>query len=453
MLNGNDYVSLKDIWYGMLKMWKIVLIGALVFAVLFSALKYKRDMGGYRKTLSEVDNSDLSAQISQDDLLAVNEYMILEDKISAFRTYLNSNARARMNPYDQEVYRIQYYIKTSLSNSEETQKIASDLGFLYQQNLLTENIISQISKTFHCTEEDVLGLVDVSCYGSDSILNIDLIASDNCEIDTNTFTQSMKGIISDVYEILNEVYQHELIFVSASNQIINNSVQAQEQVNLITQIQSLENIANTQKSKWSDAQREYFDLLAAQSDHTEDATVIPEKPGINLKYAAAGFFAGGFLMCFIAIFLTLSSNKILNPEVLIKKYGLRLYGTVIGNPTLLKIPHNFSSLPLHNLISLIELDCKKNGLSAIHLIGTEISKINTSIISEIKSKLADGGITLEAAGDITRDTKALEKCAYCNNIILVEKLYESKSDMIAREFELFHDYKINVLSTFVICDK
>ena len=151
--------------------------------------------------------------------------------------------------------------------------------------------------------------------------------------------------------------------------------------------------------------------------------------------------------------LTLSSNKILNPEVLIKKYGLRLYGTVIGNPTLLKIPHNFSSLPLHNLISLIELDCKKNGLSAIHLIGTEISKINTSIISEIKSKLADGGITLEAAGDITRDTKALEKCAYCNNIILVEKLYESKSDMIAREFELFHDYKINVLSTFVICDK
>ena len=75
----------------------------------------------------------------------------------------------------------------------------------------------------------------------------------------------MKGIISDVYEILNEVYQHELIFVSASNQIINNSVQAQEQVNLITQIQSLENIANTQKSKWSDAQREYSDFIIKQN--------------------------------------------------------------------------------------------------------------------------------------------------------------------------------------------
>lgn len=456
MTQDGENIRFRDLIYGLLGKWKLILFGAIIFSVLLSAFKYKMDWNNYTEstTKENIESSgNTEFDLIQNEILDIEECILIENKIKEFQEYLNQNKSMQTTSFKMEIYRLQYYIKVPTQNEDEGIDRTIDLGTLYTQNILAQENLKKIEGSLPFLEEDLLNLINISCSDSGAILNIDLLLSQDIALDKDLFIKTINEIISNIHGTLNNICEHEIESISQTEQTVTNTEFTDAQIKLISQIQTLQSFADSMKAKFSEQQLNYYNFLIngkeSSGKNTDD---LSKAPTINVKYMLVGLVTGFLFMSFLAAYFILSSNKLLNTEMIKSRSGVKVYGTL----DLRKKHHKRNAffqkhgLSIESLAAFIKLDCERKKISKLYMLGTALTETNSEIISPISNILSVAGIHVIVRGNIVLNPEILEECMQGNKIVVVEKIGESDCNMVHKEFDILADYKLDILGAFFI---
>ena len=94
--------------------------------------------------------------------------------------------------------------------------------------------------------------------------------------------------------------------------------------------------------------------------------------------------------------------------------------------------------------------CKNNGITKVHLSGSEMKKVPSVVLKTIRETLEKAGIEVSNGNGVAYDADSLMELAEKKNGILIEVSEKTSCEEIAKELNLCRQNEVNILGVVLV---
>lgn len=467
-------ISLQELIWKIILGWRFLLVSAVIFTVLLTAVGYLKNLTSYQ----EEQNPSSQTKVPQDykfteeDLHQIRTAELLKNSISKSREYLEDSILMNLDPYEEQVLILQYYVDsdyqfnyTKDNRTDYSSAVTTAYSEYMQNGELAQKIKKSLKLDLKAKYLNELIFIDVS--KTDGIFCIEVLYPD-------------KNVLSEIAEVIKEelnnqtagisekVGSHSLTLFSDNITIKTDMDLANRQKASRDMLNAYDAQLNSLKASMSTEQLEQLKLSDLDEDQTPEDMTQVEPLGMSvilLKYMIFGFAVGLFLAAIWLVCQMLFNGKLQTSDELVDIYSLRLFGTLQNqgkvsglDKVLVGIKNRHkkqlsSEESLDILVSNIELTCKNKKISQIYLTGTEIEKADSELIQQIIDRLKHAEIEVIYGENICYHSASLRKLVEVGTAVIVEEVQISIYKEIAKEIMIIREQKVDIIGCIGINSK
>lgn len=489
-------ISIKDLFMRICLKWRLMIVCALIFAILFNAigiLKSYRAVQNQAKYEEEKNNIDvqienslteieqIKAQLNEREIAdvdrAIENYVTLNEQYTKSMDYYRDSIRMQINANYVPTLTLQYNIDTHyeveypiVEKTDYTDSIESAFC-----NLLTsDEICSELQSKIYPDTKTTYVKELLNVYGVANNLCIIIIApsKSDCEemgriIDEyiNKGHKELEKVFGD-FELKKTV---ESFGESANAAILN------EQTIVINNINGLRSSISSLTYGMTDIQRNYYTALLKYDSlingAVEDTDVLDSNLDkreveltiqyINIKMMIVGVIFGVFIACMFVAINYILSGKLRTAVDMEKMYGLRNLGIIYDKrkknyiDELVKlIFEGKKSLEPEKQIEIIcaeiRISAQKKGLQNLYITGSSVGEETEKIYAEVCKNLEKVFEKVEYGMSILANPDSMQKMAEADGVILIEKIDSSIYNDMKKEIEITIASQTPIVGSVVI---
>lgn len=436
-------IDLTDLMRRFLGQWKQILICGLVFAIAGAGFSYvkSRSSTGVSETVTAEET-----ELTEMELQDARDAAAVEAEIRNLKEYLDNSILMQADPYHKQKVILLYSIDHA--KRKTVQKITEAyISFLVNGGLadaLKESgspqwdidksylaeLITAYQKTYSYPYQVLADHTVEDALQSESLFYVEITGSN--EKMTQKLAESVQSALKTQHKKLKEtVGNHRLELLSSEKNVLADSgLQAQQhdkRALLKTYRDSLNASVATFNREQLAVYQEEADIDREQQNQEEPPeAVIPDSPGISVKYVLAGFLAGTFFCCAVSALWYLFSDSIKSAEEIKAVYAFPFYGEISANKQktawkiLKKDRESGNEQEQAQLLNRLRLACRKNGITKIYAASDFVfDSREMECLEEAAVQLKNWGIELVPAENAYRDTFVWDDLAEAGNVLLV----------------------------------
>ena len=472
------YISVKDLVAECIRKAWIIIISMIVFAVLLTGYKYKKDLSVVPATVKEeVKNTgDALADLNEADYNKVMSYVQLAKNVSGQEAYISNALLMKIDPYRANIANLQYYVSVTDEN-KKNDTIVAYLGYIGNGGLAEDMYeiddsvsIEDIKSVIIC---DATGpsTTGVMLENYSNVININVYgeSDEQCK----TFAELIKTCLGNYNAKLNGLTENSVT-------IIDESYGVQASTNLITYQNDRINALATWNTRLLEESKEldpkHLELaeqvIALNNETSEDITdgqtdtadvaeetVKPVKVSISKKYAVIGALVGIILAMFGIIIVYIIDGRLKTAKELQMMYGIRTFGSIashklnifetLANKICYRTNKNNVDETGDYCASQITTLCKNLDSKNLVFIG-EDKTLEALDKLQILEKLNIAGINAEYVGDVLSDAAAVRALNKDKKVVLVEIARKSYYTNIEQRINEIQNQGVEILGYITI---
>lgn len=498
-----DLGILGCFWH-LIEHWRLVFLSAIIFSILFGALKYVKDTRELQE--SALKNTQLQANSvsdiekrmemlsgSQKDNMQMAAKLV--DALIETKSYAENSSIMDLDPYNVDRVVLQYTVKADKNRiellhaykncifTEESKEtiVAASGGSISVDDVEDMIAINDSENMLLSTNKGNVsynGISEIEGTGKDgkSIIYFTIrgFGKDNAA----DMAETVKKIIND-YSI--EASQlkgaHELVLVSE------NILQGRDQSivelkndtykNLFDLNEKIRVLKTSMDGEQVNLIEDYQVALTSESDGNETVQkserIVESTVSLSKTWILLGLIFGVAVSFGIGVLWWFEGGKLNYAEELQHDFNIPILGTFVKrkkhkifgfvddwiyriknrNITILTEDQEY-----HIILSRILLKAKKETAKEVYLIGTVPECFaDNSLVLRLTEELRKQGVTLTKGNHIGYDSEMLLKVSETGYVIFWEETGVSKYQEIIREVMLCKEQNVNILGSIVLCSR
>lgn len=458
-------ISFSQLWWKFLQSWRFVLTCILLFAVLFTAVRYRKDVRNlqYADTESELSVDDVLSLLSEEEIEEAERVAAIRQRLTERENYYRESTLMDMDPYHINMVSLQYYVDVDY-HVNLSQDISKDV---------TKDIVgaycSYISNIGDMTDTDSVEryeaeLLSTSTVESTGIFTVyvmgeDMNGAEELADRVKEVMESYQGVLSE------KIAAHELVLLNRSAAITINSELSSKQAEVRNAIYELETALNEQAALLSSQQLLIVDQMFGETNEENMEPADHPAVKINVKYTVFGGCIGLFL-AFLGIMLQYILGKSIKyADEISDIYGLPVIGELKSDKGKSKVfgavdlwlekkkyrgiltPEEQWNLMMTNL----SVTCKKQSLERIFITTSRnMDEKDRKLIDRMLEDLRDKNIIAGFGEDANRNAETFERMSESANVVLIEKINCSAYSDVEKEVLLCREQELNILGVIVV---
>ena len=456
-----DEIDLKALIIAVLRKWRILIVTAILFAVLFGGYK---GLTGFLKLqdpeyVQEQTDAVNEAQEQYETQKEMYEAQLknLESEVRTLNDYREKSLYMNIDPYNEYRETVTYYVNTDyqIMPGMDYQNINQATSILnaYVRQVQDFNVFGQ-----------VVNLIGKDMNISD-IRELVQVQQDNANF---MFTVTIVGENEEIPSVLMDVVRET---VEKSKKEIENTIGAHtiEEVTF-TSGYTVDTALSDIKIRFEDNVTKLHDAMAKKQKALDELkTPSGEEPSQNvvlkqsIKFAVIGGFCGGILAALWACMIFFLGDQMPDETVLKDKYGIRILGSCRGKMKQKAFSFVDGWIDRIEGIDKAEYDeekafrfvaanldsCVKCG-KTILLVGTVSEERFHRAYCTISKFLEKNNFCLCEGGNLVEDPNVVRKLAKADAVIFVESRNETKKTQFLKAFDMVNNQNKDIVG-LVLC--
>ena len=483
-------IEIKDILWELVRGWRVIVALAVICAVALTAYQYRIDMNKTDVVTVKKTQEQLEASMGTQDLDEVTAAVALRRQADERSAYMESSYLMRINPYEENVVFLQYYVD---AESENVALDANDTYIAYvNQGTLAKEIAD--SGKYEIEQVYLAELISVVKEEGATYINAKS-ASDRMALmvengtEERVFTVKVVGVSEEAAEALaadvktllekynnvvsTSIGANQLRLMNENSVVLADQSLAELQNWNATSIKTISNNLDSMKNEMTGDQISLYTYRTTvlkedvSASNATASTPAEKVVSISLKHTVIGGVVGVVLGCGLIAVLYLFAAALRNGEEVKKLYGVNLLGYVDDSAFQKKklfvfVDHFIVKLQngrkkkltfeqeIQMVSSNIVLNCERNGAKEVFLATSAGKNIPVEVTDAIVKKCAQRGIKVTAGCDIAYDAESLENVAKIGRVVFVEKEGISLYDEMYEEIVLCRQHDVDVIGMVVV---
>ena len=484
-------INLKDVIWGILSQWKLLLIIAILMSSMLAGIKYAKDTKAYlvreEKTAAE-EKAGLSSEEKIEKILSelspserrTVEYIVRQSEwLEAEKEYVSNSILFNTDPTNQRTLITNYFISTR----DDAGTSVSSLAYGYCNYINNDEIVDSIGKIISPDAEEkyIAELIKCSNTLDDNIstvsdvgalIEVRIILPEEC--DAQAVESALTNKLKDFSSYLDKtIGPHDITIIGSSEAYLYNEYLVNSRNNVLYSIYNLSNNTKNMQSAMSETENkavEQVELIKKEDKEGADEgfnnnSVISEeeqetRPTFSKRYALLGFVFGVIMYSMVYMIIIIMRGSVASAS------DVQLY---TGNRLLGEIYYNTESHGLNRLIHSVivnrlryrdrldideQIDRIKDSMGAVcahadakELTVYDLTEHGDDTTSALLNRAVDCGIKTNTVAV----AKALDEKSFLdieNAVLVIDN--GTKIDKIAKLRTLLIDYSINNLGTIYI---
>ncbi len=463
-------IELKDLFWEVLRKWRIVVCSMLIGGILLGALSY---VDSYRAAnaqptvlLPAKTAEEVMEELNIDELEKVLSAVQLKAQIDAKSQYISESLLMQINPFAKNSISLEYIVDgaDALRAIESYTNWIEQGGFL--ENANQEDAV-YVNELVTATSDEAAGMISVQ------ITHVDAVS---CE----QLAEMVKEAWNEyTIQLINNEVLHTCRLVSDLQSVnVDDDLHTYQDTYLKACVEDQENLKKMKSDMSGDQVKVYLHLErdvfdrgeteeeTAENTSTETQSTVSAKASVSMSKIVIGMVLGAVLAVVYIFLRYLLCGTLRVPEEVEKLYDVSLLGTVSEtgkkkaafasvDSWIWKMEHcKDKKRSMEEEIELAaasaSIQCQKYDFNQVYISGSSISKVEKETIEGLKKALSRYNITAEVGADITENAESLLAAAKAGNILLVEKKREAAYKNILKCVQTCGTNHIHVLGTIVI---
>ncbi len=458
-------INLRDMVWHILRRWRSIVVGVVVFTILAGGYKYLQDYRQYQNRLAaQKQETAVETNLSEKEQMAVNTVISYQ---RAHQTQAEYNAYAPLMHIDPG------YVHTTVFSGVVSGQRSYAAAQLYSQMLTTDAACQEIADALEWKKAlYVQDLVEIKVLADDRATQIDdsVVLQVRVYAPTKEQSQTMARLLSRRLPTLTAaVYQtvgyHGLNLSSADYRVeINDDLRSTQQ-SYINQAKMLQSQWEDANGKLSGLAKAYIKELDTESQDALSSEPTLTPPSVSLKHLVLGF--GGGLALFVALYAVtyILNKRVKSADDMASRYALPVFGvlpqadgekkTCILDRWLKALfcadEKNLSPRDREEWIfRQVVLTARKAGAQTVYITGSELSAEELERLTNLAQAASAEGLTLRVGDCPLHDTAAMEQLADADGLLLVEKAEVSTYAAVERELVLSERFGVPALGAVLL---
>lgn len=467
-------ISLQELIWKIILGWRFLLVSAVIFTVLLTAVGYLKNLTSYQEEQNPSSQTKVPQdyEFTEEDLHQIRTAELLMNSISKNREYLEESILMNLDPYEEQVLILQYYVDSDYQfnyTKDNRTDYSSAVTTAYSEYMKNGELAKKITKSLkldlNAKYLNELIFIDVS--KTDGIFCIEVLYPD-------------KNVLSEIAKVIKEELNNQTAGISEkvgshSLTLFSENITVKTDMDLVNRQKASRDMLNAYdaqlnslKASMSTEQLEQLKLSDLDGDQTPEEMTQVEPLGMSvtlLKYVILGFSVGLFFATIWLVCQMLFNDKLQTSDELMEIFSLRLFGTLQSqkkvsgfDKILLDIKNRHkkqltSEESLDILVSNIELTCRNKKISQIYLTGTEIERADVELIQQIIDRLKHAEIEVIYGENICYRSASLRKLVEVGTAVIVEEAQISIYKEIAKEIMIIREQEVDIIGCIGINSK
>lgn len=478
-------IEIKDLLWEFVRRWRVIIVLAVIFGIALTAYQYRADMNTTEVVVIEKSIDEVKESLGKQDLDEVTGAVALRRQLDQKSEYMENSVLMQINPYEENVVLLQYYIlgeKTTVENIVKAYKEHIENGTL-SQNLVSSGM-SEIESAYlmelACIDntgtyaflETSSESITMGTENTDDTSACFVVKVRNVDAEsTAALAKNVEAELNDYAKLLNNrIAVHELVLIQKGQSVVVDLELAELQNHNALAIKNLNTHLDKMKTEMTADQITLYtyeitlDNVVTQEVVT-DSAATEKTVGISIKHLVIGVILGVVLACvyiFAAYLMTPALRSEKEVKILYKTNVLgkvktapkkRVFGFVDG--WIHKLEHRRTKSltfeeQLQMICSNIKVQSRQNNGERIYLSGSIMEQIPENILKQMTEKCQEKGIQLIVGESIVYNALELEKSADIGKVVFIEQKKCSLYDEIYKEVELCRENNIDVVGMIIL---
>lgn len=458
MTNESQEIDLIQMMFAILRRWRLILVWTVAMGILFGVAKF--GLGALilfdeEETQQKITEYKNLVEFNKQAKSASRQRMnTLSKSIDEEQDYVSSALYMKIDPYDVNVAKTQYYVKTDYTimpgmtyqNVDRTEAVVD----MYVTLLRNEDFLQGLCDSLGVELRYLQDLIGVS-NGGGGILDIEVIAP-TPEQAMQIMDYLVAGIDSNKKIIKASVDDYSISLISSSQyKIYSEEILARQQ-------ERKDNLAELMK-----------DYAEEQKNYQEFAKEIIEEPEVtpislikgSIKMGIIGAVLGVLLVGGYVAVLYAVGNRLYSARELEQRYGINITGVVTQG-----IKKNLNGLDwwIRNCeerpaqigiedasayqmtAAYVCNEIRKN--AKILVVGQAMEECISKVSEMLGNELSE--YTFINGGSLLNNSKGLTECVSCDAVVLVEQEKTTRYSDVKKEMEIINRYNKKVVGCIVV---
>lgn len=446
-------INIKNILVECIRKWKVVLVCAVVFGLLFTWVMYDNQQTKYKRIYENAWTEQDENTWTEQDKMVIDSYEILQQKMNQLSGYMEnslilkldfSNVNQAILNYQVDANEIKKYdVANALANYVNQGALASALSEKeeYGEAKYVQEILqAEIAGTTAGIESGVVTITILAETGEECIKR----AKDVAEL-VQVYIEAIKDIEN---ESSIHLIQKDYVVKTLS------SVYTMQK-NFHTEYATTKNEYMASVEKLTDLQIAY--ILSQNNElSTEFSGILGVAyPRVNIMAFVTGAFLGIVFACIMVVVATIFGGRIQSDKEILKRLGICHLGNVSmlqdkGLDSIVaklygKSINRNSSVQLNEIASRLQVIRKNSEVNNVILIGT-----SETICGKYFDKRTEYLQNYKIVGNILENHEHIQEMEKNTNVILVETVGRTKVKDLYDEALLCLDANVNVVGYICI---
>ncbi len=448
-------ISLKSLWYYLLRRFWIILIFALAFGALLGGYKYYKDKKAADAASEISDGSDLT----EPEKIAVENATMQYSSMKGAERYFRDSILMKGNSKEETQTIVQYrMVYTGVPAGQSTGVLENTYQQLLKTYVNDGMFIPDIIEIDPVYEEYpyIRELVWIS--NSSGEISIGVVENSfypNLAADFRKVVEDyMKGITEKEPQLKIDLMGEKKITLYDST---TESAQRNASANLITYRRAYLN----SYTSFTSSQKAYLRYLLGVDRVVGDEELPEEPSGINLKYVLIGMIAGGFLGIGVLILMLYLSLRHASISDYSENVGLRSFGLMFvkGEKKNFLLRKEFKDMLFTSNEESIKYSavrigayCSSHGIKELSLLSSEADKSVEEAGETLKTCLKKEGIEVLSAERVATDSEALSKLINSGHGLFIEKLHGGNRKKLGELLQFCKENEVTVIGSLGVAE-
>lgn len=471
-------IELKDVCFEFLRRWRLILLSALIFAIAFGAVQYRKDYirantPVVKEETKEPTLEEVYADLNKDEMERVIAAVQLNASIDAKSLYMNESVLMNINPYAENAVLVQYFVIGANAES---------IADSYKNYVNSGSIITDIRENYTSQLEDkylseLITITDEKENNNNFTVKIVYTDAETA----GEIADAVKGAMEQYAAKLNQNDQvHTLAVVNQTEGVIVDTKLAEVQDKYAndtleeqSDLASIKSDMNTNQLRaLIDLEKEVFPwntTTVEQEDEQDIEDSVPQKVNVHISITQVltGAVAGLVLAAVYIFFAYLATGKIRTKNEINNYYHARVLGEITlpeekKKNIFYSVDKAINSLEhigqkkltveeqIQMIVSNIYIAIQQDENRKICVTGSVIENISDDLLDKLREILADKNIGFMRVETITYHPEALMTAAESGKIVLIEEKRSSYYREILKEMQLCSDNNIELLGIILL---
>lgn len=458
-------INLTEMFWHILFSWRQIICSALIFAILFTGVKFLRDKSSFL-AVQKQNSVQEEIQLTAEEEEQVESAKKMMSRIENYQKYLDESVLMQIDPYEKPIIELQYYVESEYTYNytrDNQTDYTGDVMALYcnyvRSGEMSNKIINAAKLSINQADFSEL------CYTiqNGNTMSITIAWAETEKLDE--ISDLVKNALLQKEKDFQEVGSHKLKLLRESKNVVVDADLAEKKNLFFNNVTNINTQLNTLKTSMSEQQLKL--LQNEDESKNKNDEVIIDEPNINKRYIFVGLVFGVCLMCIWIVLKTIFTEKLQFPEEIRTLYNVRLLGEIsVQYAAKQFMPYIDDKLvgiknrgkkklskkqQVKVIAENISLTCKQQNIEHIYMTGSEYEDIDTKTLDMLKKELVAQNIHVTEGKNIFYDAESLKQGTEIGNLLFIEQTGKAIYDEIFNELNLAKEYKNNIIG-FVVFD-